>query len=1561
MTSKSPEAQKPVDRPYRQLVEAMPQGVALVSRDGLILYCNARLAEMFGQALADVMGAKLDDLVSGTNVVWAQLLEEVEQGSVHRQFGVRRPDGREVPMALDLNILAAQTYSLLVTDLSQQLQLEELVRSKQALLDRDAALRETNQQLQMSLNVGHAVAFTWDIPSNAAQRLQGIASCFDATTDKLDTFQDLLAKVHPDDRDAFARRVQHCIERPGREYTNDYRVIGPDGSVRWMSDTGRVEFSADKKPLRLVGLATDITDRKAADAELRRRETFTSGILGSITDGLFVMDSGWRLTFANDEIVRRFGVEQTEIIGGHLWEMFPAAKGTVACVNMHRAMAERVTVEYEIFYEPWQRWYLDKAFPTADGGLAIYTQDITERKRVVQALTERTALLNGVLEGTTDVVFVKDLNGRCLMANSACAAALGSTPDQVVGKTTEELCPPDLAVTVRRDDEAVIASGSPVQCEETFLVAGEPRVFLTLKAPLRDGGGRLVGVLGISRDVTDRKQVDEERRLLASIVENSRDFIGISDTHGNPVYGNRAAMGLVGVQDLAQVRRSKIIDYFVPEQRQFVTEVVMPAVLNDGGWSGELTMQHFVTGAKIPVWYDLFRVDDPATGQPVNFATVTRDLTERKREEERLRQSEARLRQVFESNVVGMIRWDLERSLILDANAEFLRMTGYSRDDVTSGRLNFRDLTPPEWAARNEERIRVIQANGHAPPYEKEYFRKDGSRLPLIIAGTRFEDSASEGMSFLIDLSEMKRAEAALRASADRHSYLVKLSDTLRPLSDPIEIQAEASRVLGEQLGANRVAYFEIQGDNYLIERDYTAGVMPLQGGYPIKSFGHEMISNFLDGRMACESDVNANRLRPQAEKDAYAAIKVRSYIAVPLTKNGAFVAGLAVNSASPRAWTPTEIVMIEDTAERTWAAVVQARSAAALRHSEERFSIALKNSRILVYTTDADLRYTWIHDPHPAFDPAGMLGRRDDELLSPEQAVALTAIKLDVLNSGVGRRAEFAAEINDERVVYDLTVEPLRGERGSVVGVTVAAMDITERKREETLLKVSEARYRRLFESAKDGILILDADTATITDANPFIAEMLGYSQDEFVGKELWQIGLFQDVEASKAAMRELQEKRYIRYEDLPLETKAGRRINVEFVSNVYGEDGEAVIQCNIRDITKRRETERALEKALTYVREQANELTEVDRRKDVFLATLAHELRNPLAPIQNGLQIMKLAKGDAGTLEKSRAMMQRQVEHMTRLIDDLMDVSRISQGKIRLQKTRMLLTDAVRNAVDTSYVLIDAQGQDLVVDLPPEPIYVDGDVIRLSQVFANLLNNAAKYTHRGGRIRLTVKRQGSDAVVSVVDNGVGIPADMLTRVFDMFAQLNRSLEKAQSGLGIGLSIVKRLVEMHDGSVIAESGGPGMGSAFTVRLPQALSVTDMRSDDPPIFENATPAACRRILVVDDNQDGASSLVMLLKVMGHDTQTAHDGLEAVAAAEAFRPEVILMDIGMPKLNGYDACRRIRAQPWAEGIVLVAMTGWGQQEDRQKSKDAGFDGHLVKPASHAALMKVLAKS
>jgi DNA-binding response OmpR family regulator len=378
----------------------------------------------------------------------------------------------------------------------------------------------------------------------------------------------------------------------------------------------------------------------------------------------------------------------------------------------------------------------------------------------------------------------------------------------------------------------------------------------------------------------------------------------------------------------------------------------------------------------------------------------------------------------------------------------------------------------------------------------------------------------------------------------------------------------------------------------------------------------------------------------------------------------------------------------------------------------------------------------------------------------------------------------------------------------------------------------------------------------------------------------------------------------------------------------------------------------------ALAKVRREAGEaLREADQKKDEFLTTLAHELRNPLAPLRNGLQVMKLARSDGPAVEQARTMMERQLGQMVRLIDDLLDVSRISRGKVELRKERVALETVIQHAIETSRPLIENGGHDLNINVPPDPIYVDADLTRLAQVFANLLNNAAKYTERGGGITLAVQRQGSDAVVSVRDTGVGIPAHMLPKVFEMFTQVDRSLERSQGGLGIGLTLVKRLVEMHGGTVAAKSEGHGRGSEFVVRLPVVLSLVGHEPSGEA--EPVRTTARRRILVVDDNRDSATSLAMMLKIMGNETQTAYDGLEALDVGAAFRPDVALLDIGMPKLNGYDAARRIREQPWGKNIVLVALTGWGQEEDRRRSREAGFNTHMVKPVEPAALEKLLA--
>jgi len=376
-----------------------------------------------------------------------------------------------------------------------------------------------------------------------------------------------------------------------------------------------------------------------------------------------------------------------------------------------------------------------------------------------------------------------------------------------------------------------------------------------------------------------------------------------------------------------------------------------------------------------------------------------------------------------------------------------------------------------------------------------------------------------------------------------------------------------------------------------------------------------------------------------------------------------------------------------------------------------------------------------------------------------------------------------------------------------------------------------------------------------------------------------------------------------------------------------------------------------------ITARKNAEDELRQTDRRKSEFLAMLAHELRNPLAPLRNGLQILRLAGDNTVAAAEARSMMERQLEQMVRLIDDLLDLSRISNGKIELRKERIDLATIIRDAVDTSRPLIDASGHQFTMTLPSRPIVVFADRTRLAQVIANLLNNSAKYTERGGHIGLTVERQGSDVVVTVKDTGVGIAPDMLPHVFDMFTQIDRSLERAQGGLGIGLSLVRNLVEMHGGMVEAHSDGPGMGSAFSVRLPVVLPF-DLRP--PHLDDDAARRSPRhRILVVDDNRDAARSLAMLLKLTGHDTQTAHDGLDAVEAARTYQPHVVLLDIGLPRMNGYDVCRTIRAESWSEGMVFIALTGWGQDDDKSRSREAGFHFHLVKPVDPTDLEKLLA--
>ena len=895
----------------------------------------------------------------------------------------------------------------------------------------------------------------------------------------------------------------------------------------------------------------DITERRRAEDTLRESEHFLQRVT-QVTPGVisvFDVELG-RSIFVSDAVASIIGYGPKEI----------AAMGSDAATLMHpddqprfaqhlervRALGDEESADFDHRMRTksgeW-RWFQsrDAVFARDDAGKVVQfvsaAFDVTERKLAEAALAERTALLNGVLEGTTDVIFVKDLNGRIVLVNAAFAAAAKSTPEQLVGKTDEYWFPPDVAAAVRQQDEAVIAGGLPMQFEETIPVAGEARVFLTLKAPMRDGSSRVVGILGIGRDISDRKQAETE------------------------------------------LRRS------------------------------EARFRAAITAVSDIVW------TNDAEGQMAGEQTAWENFTGQDRES----------------------------------------YQGYG------------------WS-------RAVHPDDAQPT-----------------------------------------------------------------------IDAWNEAVAGKQLFA----------------------------------FEHRVRRS--DGQW-----------------------RLCSIRAVPI-----------------------------------------------LDH---------------------------------------------------------------------------------------------RGEIGEWVGVHT---DITERIRVEEIVRNSEARLSGILRQSPAGILQTDA-AGCLTMVNLRFCQMLGFDNAELLGVSIMEITHSSSRTPTAAAFGGLAaggpdiqiEKAYCRKDGSVLHAQS----NVAALRSPAGEF--LGIIAVVLDISERLRTE-------VELRRLAAELSEADRRKDVFLATLAHELRNPLAPIRNGLQLMKLAKNNGEAVERARAMMDRQLSQMVRLVDDLLDVSRISQGKVELRKERLDLKAVIDAALETSRPAIEQSGHELAVVVPDEPIFVDGDPTRLAQVVSNLLNNSAKYTHRGGHVRLSVGREGGTAVVSIKDNGIGIPPTMLDKVFVMFTQVDRTLEKTTGGLGVGLSLVKGLLEMHGGTIEARSDGEGMGSEFVVRLPVVMNVVAEPERPHGRTNEFTPSARRRILVVDDNVDSADSLSQLLEMLGNEVHTANDGEAGIALAAKLRPDLVMMDIGMPTLNGYEAARRMREQPWGLSIVLVALTGWGHDDDREASKMAGFDHHVVKPVGMSVLTKLLA--
>lgn len=866
-----------------------------------------------------------------------------------------------------------------------------------------------------------------------------------------------------------------------------------------------------------------------------------------------------------------------------------------------------------------------------------------------------------------------------------------------------------------------------------------------------------------------------------------------------------------------------------------------------------------------------------------------------------LRDNEARSRLLADITPVGLIEGDVDGHIHF-CNDAFCRITGRRREQFLSEAVGWASITPPEWLPADERAITLVRDTGTCTPYEKEYLRPDGTRVPVLVGFTLFGEERRRTAAFVLDLTAHKLAEREIRDSESRFRA------TFDNAAVGIALVARDGRWL--QVNERLCAIVGYTRDELLSSTFQTI------------THPADLLTD-----LALAEDV---------------AKGVRSHYSMEkryLRKDGGWAwVNLTVSAKQAGDGTFDHFIsVVEDISKR--------------HDAEEALQAALSASRTGTFRWNIVTNEIWWDEQlrHifglPGDAPITSI---DDFLLrvhpDHREPVLTELRRCHELGQDFDLELKIIWPDGTERWIYDRG-RALRDHTGRPVLMTGACVDITERKLAEQDIRERELMLRAVTDNSPDMLARFDRDLRHVF-VNPAVERLSGRPASDFLGRTYRQLGM-------PAHLCRLWD------DALTSVFSRGQPVSIEFEyqgvdqlryfsSRCIPETGPGGLVEHVLCVAHDRTAERLAYQALR----------DADRRKDEFLATLAHELRNPLAPLRNGLSILRRL-GGTDDVVRVRDMMERQLAHMVRLVDDLLDVSRVTTGKVTLRKEFVTLQTAVQFAVEATRPLVEAAAHRLEIELPASSVWVHGDQTRLSQVVSNLLTNAAKYTPPGGHIKLTVATRGAQAVIEVADSGVGIPADSLGHVFEMFSQVNASLERSQGGLGIGLALVRALVELHNGDVSVRSDGAGQGSTFQVRLPAVDDALINRNFLPALMADV-PAKPRRILAVDDNEDAVSSLAEMLKLDGHTVRVALDGRSALRTIEEFHPDFVLLDIGMPGLDGHEVARRLRSIPKFSTTRLVALTGWGSEEDKALAAAAGFDFHLTKPVSVAALHLVLSE-
>ena len=1216
-----------------------------------------------------------------------------------------------------------------------------------------------------------------------------------------------------------------------------------------------------------AALAASLRDARAGQAKaeqgLRHSEQHFEQLVAGVRDyAIFLLDHEGHILTWNAGAERIKGYRAEEIVGQHFSRFYPkevVASGWPAHELREATAAGRFEDEGWRIRKDGSRFWASvviTALRHRSGeirGFLKITRDLTERKLAEEALRQGEERFRLMVESVKDyAIFMLDPQGRIVTWNQGAERLKGYAGDEIIGSHFSRFYPREARERGWPDEELKRAAAEGRFEDEGWRVRKDGSQFWAnvVITALRDQTGALQGFAKVTRDLTARREAEEQARVLvreegarkaaeeaAREIERQRerfrvtlssigDAVIATDGNGDVTFLNPVAAGLTGwkpeeasgrpLEQVFSIINEKTRQTLENPVRRVFREKTVVSLANNTSLLAR-------NGSEIPIEDSAAPIRE-ADGEISGAVLVFRDVTEARK----ARDARRRLAAIVESSDDAIIGQSLD-GLITSWNRAAETLYGYSAKEIVGKPLSI--LVPPDHPDEAPELLERIRRGERIEHLETIRVRKDGSRAPVSLTISPIRDAEGNiiGASKIArDITERKQAERALRASEARFRQLADAMPQIVWTTGPDGV----------------IDYYNLRW------HDLTGSADPMENA-------------------SWQSVVYPDDLPPATKRW----------------------------TESLRTGAPFEMEI-----------------------------------RLLDRRSDG---YRWhLMRTVPVYDETGAVARwygaatdineqkRSEEgaRFLAESSVALTAL--------VDHESTLQKVVNLAVPYFaDWSAVDVASEDGSLRRLAVAHRDPEKVRLARELMD----RYPPDPDAPRGASHVFRSGQAEIV---------------EEIADEMLVKGA-RDEEHLRLA-RSLGLRSYI---CVPI-VVSGRTHSV--LTFATAESGRTYARSDLslaEDLARRAAI--AIENANLY---QA--LREEDRRKTEFIALLAHELRNPLAPLRNSLHVMRLAGDDRRSVEQARSVMERQLQHMVRLVDDLLEVSRISRGQMDLRVERVPLAAVISDALETCEAIVKDQEDELIVTLPQEPVYVDVDKIRLAQVICNLVSNAAKYSDPKSRIWLTVTQDGDEAVIRVKDAGIGIPAEMLPRVFDLFTQVDGSLERSRGGLGVGLTIVKRLVEMHGGSVEAYSEGHGMGSEFVVRLPNAPSTPneqEQEQDDPqPLL-----IVRRRILVVDDNADAMSSMAMMLEIMGGDVRTAHDGLEAVKVAETFRPHLILMDIGMPNLNGYDACRRIRRQGWGKNAVIVALTGWGQKEDMRISEEAGFNSHLVKPVEPATLEKLVA--